>query len=267
MAMRMPFYNHGNLIALNEMPQLARLSASARAVLSSFRDDLAYLGLRLFTSTFRTCLRSRDCPLCTTQTGSDWTPDTTYIEQQWTTVVMVDVVGYSDLIQDDDLGTALRVIFLRKRLLEPIAVAHGGRVVDSVGDGALLAFPRATSALDCAIEIRRELSAIQQYIPTDRCLRLRVGLSAGRLFVIDNSLYGCAVIIAARLMQSADPNEILFCETVFNHLNHRLVTWTQSLGTRYLKNIRSSIQVFRVNDSQVLNANTFRAGPEPRCKY
>src|SRR4051794_6665491 len=56
------------------------------------------------------------------------TPCQLCVERQWLAVLMLDIAGYSHLIEVDDLRTALRVLWLRKQLVEPIVVIYSGRV-------------------------------------------------------------------------------------------------------------------------------------------
>ena len=74
-------------------------------------------------------------------------------------VVVADVVGYSRLMERDEAGTHERLRTLRDELIDPKIAEHGGRTVKTSGDGMLLEFPSATSALRCAVEVQRELGA------------------------------------------------------------------------------------------------------------
>src|SRR6185295_10142265 len=82
-------------------------------------------------------------------------------------VVVADVVGYSRLMERDEAGTHARMRELRERLLDPKIAEHGGRTVKTTGDGMLLEFPSATSALRCAVEVQREMGARNLYVAPD----------------------------------------------------------------------------------------------------
>ena len=58
-------------------------------------------------------------------------------------------------------------------LLRRAVAEHGGREVKSTGDGLMVAFPSAVSAVRCAAEMQRATAA------ADGDLELRVGLEAG----------------------------------------------------------------------------------------
>jgi class 3 adenylate cyclase len=186
--------------------------------------------------------------------------------ERWSlSVLIVDIVGYSCLIDLDDLGTAHRVVWLHDRLLQPIAFAHGGRVVNTSGDGALLAFACTPDALACAVTIQRELSALERMTAADRRLRLRMGMSAGEVVAIDGMLHGHAVNVAARLMALAEPGGICVCEVVLNHLGGRFTECLEPLGTKRLRNIARPIRVFRVAREVLTDGVLNAADPTAPC--
>src|SRR6185295_16911000 len=82
-------------------------------------------------------------------------------------VVMADVVGYSRLMERDEAGTHQRLRALHDELIAPKIAEHGGRTVKTSGDGMLLEFPSATSALRCAVELQREMGARNLYVAPD----------------------------------------------------------------------------------------------------
>jgi adenylate cyclase len=99
------------------------------------------------------------------------------------------------------------------------ATLEGGRVVKSLGDGHMLAFPSASAALRSAIEIQR---SFQQ--PHDgESLRLRIGLHTGEVLRKADDFFGRAVIMAARVAAAARGSEILVSSLV--------AELTRSLGT------------------------------------
>ena len=89
------------------------------------------------------------------------------VNRKLVAVVMADVVGYSRLMERDEAGTHQRLLALHDELLAPKITEHGGRTVKTAGDGMLLEFPSATSALRCAVEIQRELGARNLYVAPD----------------------------------------------------------------------------------------------------
>jgi adenylate cyclase len=57
-----------------------------------------------------------------------------------------DVVGYSAMVAKDEPATLARVRTLRTDIIEPLAVAHGGRLFKTTGAGFSPLLPRLRPA-------------------------------------------------------------------------------------------------------------------------
>lgn len=90
---------------------------------------------------------------------------------------------------------------------------HGGIEVKHQGDGFMLAFRSARTAVSCSIDIQRGLDAHARSRPADG-LRVRIGMHAGEAVVDDDDLFGRPVILAARIADQARGGEILVSSLV-----------------------------------------------------
>jgi class 3 adenylate cyclase len=100
-----------------------------------------------------------------------------------------------------------------KRLLERHDAAllrlvgrFGGTYVNTTGDGMVATFDTPSRALGCAVAIR---SAARQL-----ALGVRIGLHTGEIELRDADITGIAVVVAARVVATASPGEILVTATV-----------------------------------------------------
>jgi class 3 adenylate cyclase len=85
---------------------------------------------------------------------------------------------------------------------------HDGYEVKSQGDGFMLAFASARSAVHCAISIQRELATFREGNP-ERPLHVRIGLHTGEVIRDNDDFFGKHVILAARVGGKATGGEIL----------------------------------------------------------
>ena len=86
---------------------------------------------------------------------------------------------------------------------------YGGTEIKSQGDGFMLSFPSARRALQCCVEIQRDLTAFAEENP-DQGVRIRIGLHTGEAIVDDDGdLFGKHIILAARIANLADGEQIL----------------------------------------------------------
>jgi class 3 adenylate cyclase len=120
--------------------------------------------------------------------------------------MFTDIVGSTEIAVR--LGDARWGELLRRHdaLVREEVAAHGGRVVKSLGDGALTVFDGPSRAMACAVAVgerARELG-----------LRLRAGVHAGECELLGEDIAGIAVHIAARIAALAEAGEVLASGTV-----------------------------------------------------
>ena len=80
-------------------------------------------------------------------------------------IMAVDVVGYSRLMGEDEAGTARAVRGCREAAI-PIIAGRGGRIFKTMGDGLLLEFPSAVTAVECAVAIQKTMATRNAVHPT-----------------------------------------------------------------------------------------------------
>src|SRR5262245_11098566 len=113
-------------------------------------------------------------------------------------ILHADVVAYSRLMGEDETGTHQALGQLR-RAVDPLIVAQGGRIVGTAGDSLLADFSSVVDALNCAVDMQRAAGTINDPIPPERRLELRIGVNLGDVIVDGADIFGDGVNIAARL--------------------------------------------------------------------
>ncbi len=161
-------------------------------------------------------------------------------------ILAADVVGYSRLMGRDEAGTMARLRESRKLRLEPVLLRHGGRLIDFVGDAALVEFTSAVNALAAAIEFQQATADANRGEPEDTAVVFRIGLHLGDLIVDGDTLYGDGVNVAARLESGAAPGGILVSRTVQEAVAGRLKARFEDRGELALKNIDRPVHAYAV---------------------
>src|SRR5262245_12672384 len=139
---------------------------------------------------------------------------------------------------EDEAGTHQALGRLRCAI-DPLIVAQGGRIVGTAGDSLLADFSSVVDALNCAIEMQRAARTINDPIPPDRRLELRIGVNLGDVFVD-------GINIAARLQTLAKPGAICISQTVYEQVKHKLDFHYQPLGSHRVKNIVEPVRAYAV---------------------
>jgi adenylate cyclase len=163
-------------------------------------------------------------------------------------ILHADVVGFSRLMGEDEAGTH-RALGELRRAVDPLIAAHGGRVVGTAGDSLLADFSSVVDALSCAVEMQRAARVINDPLPPERRLELRIGVNLGDVIVDGDNIFGDGVNIAARLETLADPGGICVSRGVRDHVRKMGQYAFQDLGEQSVKNISQPIRAFRVRSS------------------
>jgi class 3 adenylate cyclase len=105
---------------------------------------------------------------------------------------------------DDDEEATIRTLTTYRKLLTSIIQQYRGKVVDTTGDNLLAEFASAVDAVNCAVEIQRELSEQNTDLPYERRMEFRIGVNVGDVVEEQERIYGDGVNIAARVEGLAD---------------------------------------------------------------
>src|SRR5437868_12073077 len=168
------------------------------------------------------------------------------VSRRLVAVVVADVAGYSRLMERDEAGTHERLRALHSELIAPKIAEHGGRTVKTSGDGMLLEFASATSALRCAVEIQREMGVRNLYVAPDQRIEFRIGINLGDIIVEGDDIIGDGVNVAARLETLAQPGGICVASAVWEQVHEDLGVEFVDSGEQHVKNISKPVRVFRV---------------------
>ena len=77
------------------------------------------------------------------------------IVRKLTTILAADVEGYSRLMAADEIST-LQALRDCRAVFGRLIARHGGRIVNTAGDGLLAELPSVVEAVHCAVEVQRE---------------------------------------------------------------------------------------------------------------
>jgi adenylate cyclase len=161
-------------------------------------------------------------------------------------IAVVDVAGYSRLMERDESGTHSRVNDVFSQVVTPAVAASGGRIVDRAGDGLLLEFQSSTDAVKCALEIQRGMTVRNSAAALDQRIDLRIGVNVGDIIIDGDRIVGDGVNVAARLEAMAEPGGICISGTVREQLREEFGATITDIGEIHVKNIARPIRAFRI---------------------
>lgn len=137
------------------------------------------------------------------------------------TLVFVDLVGFSDWALRVGDDTALELLRSVASAVEPVFIAHRGVIVKRLGDGLMACFPAPQLAFDAVVDARERVAAVEV---AGHRPRLRIGIHTGRPRAIGGDYLGVDVNVAARLVEKAGPDEILVTDRALAGLDPERVS-------------------------------------------
>jgi hypothetical protein len=126
-------------------------------------------------------------------------------------ILAADVVGSSHLMEADEEGTLSAIRAILSEIIEPTASRHRGRMVKTMGDGAILEFASPVEAVLCAAEAQAGIAERVEHQSGVQAVQLRMGINLGDIVITDDGdILGDSVNVAVRLESIADPGGIDF---------------------------------------------------------
>jgi class 3 adenylate cyclase len=169
-----------------------------------------------------------------------------FVERRLVAILAADVVGFSRMIGEDEVGAVERLRELRAKIVEPLIAKQSGRIFKLMGDGMLAEFPSAVLALRAAIGIQDSLRDRNAGAAAGQHLELRMAVHQGDVIVENSDLLGDGVNVAARLETLAEPGGICISARVYEDATGKIEFDAEDMGEQELKNIARPVRVYRL---------------------
>lgn len=151
-------------------------------------------------------------------------------------ILFADIVGYTALMQKDEISARQNLEKFRNTLNEKIE-SHHGQIIQYYGDGCLCAFDSAVDGVQCA----KEVQLVFQEAPI---VPVRIGLHSGDVFFEDDNVFGDSVNIASRIESLGVAGAVLFSKRIKRDIANQTAFKVQSLGKFHFKNVEKTMEVF-----------------------
>jgi class 3 adenylate cyclase/pimeloyl-ACP methyl ester carboxylesterase len=163
-------------------------------------------------------------------------------------ILAADIAGYSALVGADEARTVRDLKELQAAVL-PMVVEHGGRVIDTAGDGFLADFASAVNAIECAVAVQARTTERNRAVEVKRRMRFRMGINIGDIICDETRVYGDGINIAARLQSIAEPGGIVVSRQAQEQVEGRVAIDFRAMGLQMLKNIAKPIETYVIDSS------------------
>ena len=130
-----------------------------------------------------------------------------------------------------------QLLELEEGVVARLLSRHGGRLVNTAGDGIFATFDGPARAVSFALALRESLRAMG--------LTMRVGIHVGEVERTGDQVAGLAVHIASRISSSAEPGQILASRTVRDLAVGAPIRF-EDRGTRELRGVPETWELYSV---------------------
>jgi adenylate cyclase len=183
---------------------------------------------------------------------------TAKVKRRLTTILCADAKSYSQLMENNEART-VGLLRQYRGAMDALILRHEGRIINTWGDAVIAEFASVVEAVQCGIEIQRELTQRNAEHSEAEQMWFRIGINLGDVMVENDDLYGEGVNIAARLQELAEPGGILISRTVHDLVRNKLAIGFDFLGQQSIKNVSEPVACYRV----MLEAEGLRPYPAP----
>ena len=156
----------------------------------------------------------------------------------WRAVVFVDLSSSTSLadVHGDVVAAELGAAF--SRIVRDAARRAHGQVIKQMGDGFMLVFPDAPSAVEAALAIERAVAAQPQF-PA-----IHSGVHWGQMLYREGDYVGAGVNLASRLANEAGPHQTFVTMAVRAAAHGLADVEFVPLGRRALRGVAEEIELF-----------------------
>jgi len=162
-------------------------------------------------------------------------------------VLFSDIVGSTRYFERYGDAAGRRMIQRHQDLVVPIVERFEGRVVKTIGDAVMAAFPSAAKAVAAAVAMQQAISEVESQVTREEDrVEIRIGVNFGTALVNDSDgdLYGDMVNVAARVQAHARARQILVAESVREQLPATMPL--RSVGAVAVKGKRDQVLLHEV---------------------
>ena len=184
-------------------------------------------------------------------------------QRKLTTIFSADVQDYTRLMGADEEGTLATLKRYRDAMSRLIG-AHGGRVINTWGDGLIAEFPSVVEAVRTAVDVQNELAELNGARPAEGRMLFRIGINLGDVIVEGDDIYGDGVNVAARLQATAAAGGIVISNTVYDQVRNKIAVGFEFLGPLKVKNVEDAVPSYAVRIGENIGFARYPAPEEPR---
>ncbi len=163
-------------------------------------------------------------------------------------ILFADISGSTALYAKHGDGAARQMVAACINIMAGSIKAYQGRLIKTIGDEVMCAFPTAEAALHaaCAMQAAVENIKSTENDPSSPPMHIRIGFNYGDVICEDDDVYGDTVNVAARITAITRARQISATQAVIDALPDALSKKTRKIQRTEIKGKQEQLDIFQV---------------------
>lgn len=162
------------------------------------------------------------------------------------TLVFVDLCGSTSLYENLGNERGTRAVTRIVDWMCHSCRTHGGQVIKTLGDGALMRFDSVLDALTLSIELQRRHEERIRHWPAPLHAKIQIGVATGEVLDVLGDCFGDAVNVASRLAGMSGAGQIWADRSTLEALPPRHPISSRSLGSVPVRGKAEPLDLFQI---------------------
>ena len=159
-------------------------------------------------------------------------------DRQLASILFTDIVGFTKMMGENEDKT-LMALDRNRSIQKGLIRKYRGKWMKEMGDGAIAIFFTASEAIQCAIDIQKEVQENEDF-------KLSMGIHVSEILFTEKDIFGDGVNVASRIASLAGTNEICFSNIVFQNIRNREDIEIENMGNKKLMNVEYDVDVYKI---------------------
>jgi len=163
-----------------------------------------------------------------------------------TTILFADITGSSQIYERLGDQAAQEVIGKVLTRLSDLTAQFEGSVIKTVGDEIISIFPSTDNAIEAAKAMQEAMTSGLLNAANLPPINIHIGLHYGSVVIDNKDIFGDAVNITARVVDYANPRQIVATKAAIDNLPKDSVHYSKYISSITAKNITGKIELFEI---------------------
>lgn len=136
-------------------------------------------------------------------------------------IIFCDICNFASIMEEDE-ARAQAIAARAGSCIQRAAEGHGGHIIEQLGDGVLVEFSSATSAVKGSIDVQKAVAKHNAEVKSHEQFQLRIEVHAGDVIVSDGEVLCNGINVASRMEPLASPGGIRISRGVIDIIHKRI---------------------------------------------